>query len=902
METTENKTETREDGAVVNHEDEKALLTGIDPRYFKEDFDAMAEFWANMPEDPDSDYLQSNAKKYEQQLNIVSGELSRKVMENYDAFVTVMERIEMLSMELRLSKEMCREARTGIKSAKGHMSMGGLQVINLYERREQHLNIAQKLQDIKKIRNIKKSLQEKIKEGDFGKALSLCHECAPLIKKYSDFNCIKNMDIKTEYELVKSKLDETLSQACRYPFNSELYKRTIDAFQLIRKPSRVLTRLNGHFSSNISVVAMNTILSHVLTNLDDYQQAEEIKKLTFTGLCKKLNEEQFIPSARMVLEQMVDIMFAHQDIVNWHKSQENSKDATSSTFYKEIGTGIDQNKKPMWDEMQRTISSMCTSSRLYSFKMEVFLSFLENLNYFVEIGEDFSGESAHKLRGVIKQLSKSYYDLFHQSKVDDLRSMLENEMWSKCPVQPKFSVKDISEISTVLSDRFIQTTTISTGVAEEPQKTALFSQCLKEGNPFSASSSYLLTGQKLNELQPSQSSSSTSSFKRSNVGEKLQEEDPDLTVQYVDEFDGKRKGNNIPDPSISNGDDGYSGPLLTSTTIKLVRHIGKYIGMMKTLSNVSSDICQGIFQILTLYVYTVFTFFGPSLTIAGLRVSSATKASLTQMPTRLTTKTHDGKVIKLMQGLKLNEKVNVNATVLYGLMHRCIAAESLIFVQSALNTVRPVLHKMLPKSFLTQLASLYTTNIDTLPEIRTLLYKELCQKLVPGENLIKVVQEVNWNMTDIPMRHSQYVDVISTLLEGFKKRLQTLNKSSIQIPPPPPQIQSVMWDSMISHVFDCLVEGYAAERCSNEGRAMMGIDFGNVTHTIEKTTGLHPVPHVKFVEAYIKSFYLTDADLEKWIVDHKEYTNKQLVCLVTSGSWDINVKRRCLRYLNTNKE
>lgn len=75
--------------------------------------------------------------------------------------------------------------------------------------------------------------------------------------------------------------------------------------------------------------------------------------------------------------------------------------------------------------MQRQITLMCQSETLLSFKTTNFLSILglfilllllkfsflnglDGLNTFVNIGEQFSHEPAHKLRGLIKTISKGY--------------------------------------------------------------------------------------------------------------------------------------------------------------------------------------------------------------------------------------------------------------------------------------------------------------------------------------------------------------------------------------------------------------------------------------------------------------------------------------------------------------
>lgn len=98
------------------------------------------------------------------------------------------------------------------------------------------------------------------------------------------------------------------------------------------------------------------------------------------------------------------------------------------------------------------------------------------------MGEAFSSTSAHSLRGSIKQQSKAYFCNFHRQKMEDICTMVENEMWQKCPVQKGFAITDIKE--------FKNFTTITIPIPkalDDSQKTTqnnFFDCFLVKGNPF----------------------------------------------------------------------------------------------------------------------------------------------------------------------------------------------------------------------------------------------------------------------------------------------------------------------------------------------------------------------------------------------------------------------------------
>lgn len=60
----------------------------------------------------------------------------------------------------------------------------------------------------------------------------------------------------------------------------------------------------------------------------------------------------------------------------------------------------------------------------------------------------------------------------------------------------------------------------------------------------------------------------------------------------------------------------------------------------------------------------------------------------------------------------------------------------------------------------------------------------------------------------------------------------------------------------------------ASKKCSNEGRALMLLDFDLLCRELETITALKPLPHKNFLNNYIKAFYLPPGNLDEWIVHH----------------------------------
>ena len=58
----------------------------------------------------------------------------------------------------------------------------------------------------------------------------------------------------------------------------------------------------------------------------------------------------------------------------------------------------------------------------------------------------------------------------------------------------------------------------------------------------------------------------------------------------------------------------------------------------------------------------------------------------------------------------------------------------------------------------------------------------------------------------------------------------------------------------------------------------MQLDYQQFLSKLGKLTYLRPIPDHDYVEVYIKAYYLTENDMEKWIQEHRVSNTK---CFVT---------------------
>ena len=107
-----------------------------------------------------------------------------------------------------------------------------------------------------------------------------------------------------------------------------------------------------------------------------------------------------------------------------------------------------------------------------------------------------------------------------------------------------------------------------------------------------------------------------------------------------------------------------------------------------------------------------------------------------------------------------------------------------------------------------------------------------------------------------------------------------------------------LWRQTITNAIEVMVDGFSnAKKCNDQGRASMQLDFKVFLTAVEKQTDLRPIPHVQFMDTYIKAYYLTEDEAENWIKEHREYNAKQLMSVILTGVGNRAQKKSRQRFI-----
>ena len=159
----------------------------------------------------------------------------------------------------------------------------------------------------------------------------------------------------------------------------------------------------------------------------------------------------------------------------------------------------------------------------------------------------------------------------------------------------------------------------------------------------------------------------------------------------------------------------------------------------------------------------------------------------------------------------------------------------------------------------------YREALKMTENIRVPIYNYVARLAIDSSLISEMIVKVNWDLADIMSEHNAYVDKLLVQIKQLRVDFDALKD---RIPLDKCYLENI-YRQCFRMCMKMLVDGYSSiKKCSNEGRALMQLDFQQLIVKLETLTEQRPLPDKEFVDSYIKAYYLPDSSIEKWIKEH----------------------------------
>ncbi|XP_075223193.1 vacuolar protein sorting 50 isoform X2 [Lycorma delicatula] len=825
-----------------------------------------------LPDILDGQLIKDDLSRLETQQRVVSKQVLKLILDKTTACEEEFERIVGIKQLLGETVNAVRRARQDLGLAHEHFTTASLGILANYRKRTLVQDLLRSLNTIKTLERTEARLQELLTEGDFPGAISLLLECQGAATTYRHFSCVAALSGKLQDTLVmaEEQLDVALAKMC-YVFEEDVYSKLQAAYALLGKTRIAMDQLHMHFTTAIHNSAFTVIHS--------YAQQDNSTKKQYSDLCKCVQEVDLIPCLVSLCQALWRIVLSYHQISNWHLSNYSSASVSSNAdgdfesnfnepyVKQKLKNGLDR----LWHDVQTRVSSLVLAANLIHFKVDDFLQVLAVLYRLEQIGKEFTGKESEDLQNSVKKQSIVYFRRYHAARLDELRIFLENEVWTVCPVQADFTLLHLQEFK---------------GLRNSVQ------QCAGIGSHSSAGS---LDGSSVGggyfsrysfSNTPFDSTLDTTDPSSENILNDLADDPSGYFSEDSDEEGPELRGDV---PSSSSGFNrstkrcsSHTCPLLTNTALTVLRHCGKYLQMSRLLRFIAADVIFCLCQLFEYYLFSVHSFFTADLPDYPIDIPSSIKLqavlkrirdNLIQNSAELDDTDHNK-----VPPASISPEVDLNnVETLYGLPVRVVAVESLVFLADQFNFLRAYLEQLLDSSKHI-LSIFYTETISVAVKVRYPVYSCVSWRSVNTQQALVLMGRVNWEINDVMSQHSPYVDTLFRELQIFSMRLNEIEEH-VHLNQ---HVLENLWENIVHLLSFILVEGFSlSKRCSNGGRALMQLDFTQLFSQVEKLCSLRPLPYRELVDTYVKAYYLTEPALETFIKEHKEYSTKQLVALIS---------------------
>ncbi|XP_028672926.2 syndetin isoform X1 [Erpetoichthys calabaricus] len=887
----------------IDPQAEQEIINSIDEVYFSNDsFDVVNYELEKLPTVLNLEEIEEYRDKLKKQQAAVSKKVADLILEKQPSYVKELERVTSLQTNLQLAAVICTNARRQLSFAKEGFTQASLGLLANQKKRQLLTGLLKSLRTIKTLQRTDVRLSELLEEEDYPGAIQLCLECQKAASTFKHYSCISELNSKLQdtLEQIEEQLDVALSKTCKH-FDVGHYTKVQQAYTLLGKTQTAMDQLHMHFTQAIHNTVFQVVLGYV--ELCAGNADTKFQKLQYKDLCTHITPDSYIPCLSDLCKALWEVMLSYHRTMEWHDEHDNEEvipasDGTDEPNFDRsyVKKKLEHGLSRIWQDVQLKVKAYLLGTDMSNFKYDDFIFVLDIINRLMQVGEEFCGSKSEVLQESIKRQSVNYFKNYHRIRLEELRMFLENETWELCPVKSNFSITQLHEYKFMGQSRSPSVSPSKQTAAVSTVAMSLFEQYHNGGNPFE-----MQTDSKDDETEDVLAANGYESDELEKSAYQEYDSDSDVPEElkrdYVDEQTGDMPVKSVSRDTLrSRKKSDYSlnkvnAPILTNTTLNVIRLVGKYMQMMNILKPIAFDVIHCMSQLFDYYLYAVYTFFGRNdmYESSGLGlISSRLRTTLNRIQESLidveagseNTSVHiapDERKEKVPSPHLSHMVVLTASGSLYGLAERVVATESLVFLAEQFEFLQPHLDTIMPAAKKPFLQQFYSQTVSTASELRKPIYWIVAAKAIDYEQMLLLMAGVKWDIKEIMSQHNVYVDVLLKEFEQFSKRLGDISKQ-VRIPLP---VSNVLWEHCIRLANRTLVEGYAnVKKCSNEGRALMQLDFQQFLMKLEKLTDIRPIPDKEFVETYIKAYYLTENDMEQFIKNHREYSTKQLTNLV----------------------
>ncbi|XP_026725557.1 syndetin-like [Trichoplusia ni] len=844
------------------------VLREIENVYFQpsSEFDAGRYVLEHAPT-TSCDEIEQVFTKLKRQQQVVSGKALHLISQQRDNCDKEFKEIQNIREQLTTTLQTCQKAREQLRAASNHLTISTFVILANFRKRQIIRSVLKSLELLRSLRSVETDVAELLLKKEYYGAIELILKSKKAASSHKEYTCIADLATRLQdtLDMTEEKLDAILASIC-YRFDEIIFRKLRKAYALLGKTQAAMEQLHMHYSSAVNESSIEAVKNYVGDTID----------MKFQDMCMSVQPTKAPICLLNLCENLFLIMKSYYLLVDWHAKYDGEESIPISNNVFEIEKNVSREYirqklnaglVRIWHDVQAKVSTFLKSSGLEEYPFEKFIQMLGILRKLTQVAEVFCGDKSDLLQDFIKTQSVLYIKNYHKGRMEELKLFLENEGWEQCPVKSTFNLLNLQEFKqfkkylSVRSDTsLVKTQSDGASSVHSQDDSVYISKYFKQNTshtPFEIFRCENITNDDIFGLEPEL------------VSDDSDDEPEELKRDFVDEND------RLPNESPSKVKDSV---IVTNTTLSVLRHCGQYLQICRYLPQISLEVVMLMNQLFDYYFFTAHLFFTVDLNVASTTLYTPKLNSVLKRIRNNIDVANAGDVDKIPcpdppQHLNLGIEES-----LHGLSERIVAVESVIFLAKQYEILQPYLESIVSSHQRMILEYFKDNTLAVVQDLRIPVYMCSASKAVDARTALIAMSQVKWDVKNVAVEHSAYVDMIIRKIQVFALRLENIaTKVTLNS-----EILNSIWSTLSKFIVHLLVEGFSnATKCSNGGRGLMQLDYRQLFLKLEKISGLKPVPFQDYVDKYVKAYYLPRKGLEEFVLERVEYSNKHLMALVT---------------------
>ncbi|CAH0599560.1 unnamed protein product [Chrysodeixis includens] len=844
------------------------VLREIENVYFQpsSEFDAGRYVLEHAPT-TSCDEIEQVFTKLKRQQQVVSGKALHLISQQRDNCDKEFKEIQNIREQLTTTLQTCQKARDQLRAASNHLTISTFVILANFRKRQIIRSVLKSLELLRSLRSVERDVAELLIKKEYYEAIELILKSKKAASSHKEYTCIADLATRLQdtLDMTEEKLDAILASIC-YKFDEVIFRKLRKAYALLGKTQAAMEQLHMHYSSAVNESSIEAVKNYVGDAVD----------MKFQDMCMSVQPTKAPICLLNLCENLFLIMKSYYLLVDWHTKYDGEESIPVSNNVFEIEKNVSREYirqklnaglVRIWHDVQAKVSTFLKSSGLEEYPFEKFIQMLGILRKLTQVAEVFCGDKSDLLQDFIKTQSVLYIKNYHKGRIEELKLFLENEGWEQCPVKSTFNLLNLQEFKqfkkylNIRSDTsLVKTQSDGASSVHSQEDSVYISKYFKQNTshtPFEIFRNENITNDDIFGLEPEL------------VSDDSDDEPEELKRDFVDEND------RLPNESPSKVKDSV---IVTNTTLSVLRHCGQYLQICRYLPQISLEVVMLMNQLFDYYFFTAHLFFTVDLDVASTTLYTSKLNSVLKRIRNNIDVANSGDVDKIPSP---DPPQHLNLTIeesLHGLSERIVAVESVIFLAKQYEILQPYLESIVAPHQRMILEYFKDNTLAVVQDLRVPVYMCSASKAVDARTALIAMSQVKWDVKNVAVEHSAYVDMIIRKIQVFALRLENIStKVTLNS-----EILNSIWATVSKFIVHLLVEGFSnATKCSNGGRGLMQLDYRQLFLKLEKISGLKSVPFQDYVDKYVKAYYLPRKGLEEFVLERVEYSNKHLMALVT---------------------